>query len=185
MKIKGIGPIIRGRKRFNAFFKSLLPTNNYYGEEDNNLLDFPLVHKFDNHFFIGLDSLAEGSGVFANGNLGYSQLDELEETLSDIRSEHSDAKIIIYLHNNPFKFGFKYEKMKLLDAKKFLKIITGVDVLLFGHLHRNKRYVEEEQKYDINCIQLTGASTFPRSESYKVEWIELDTELSTTTSIKY
>ncbi len=182
LKVLGVGHIIFGRKRFNSYFKSFLPSDkNYYGVEDNDLIDFPIVHKFENHFFIGLDSLAVDSGLLANGNLGEHQLNELEKLLLDIKTNHNNPIIIIYLHHSPFKYDYNYDSMKLKDNERFLELISGIDILLFGHFHDNIRYSDEELKYNINCIHLSGGSTHGEN----IDWTEIETETNITTTIKY
>ena len=58
-----------------------------------------------------------------------------------------------------------------MDREKFRKIIKNINVLLSGHWHSNKRYTIEEKKYNINVIQVTGAST-----AYDfIAWTEIDT----------
>ena len=161
----------RNLKVFNKYFKDLLPKGvNYKGEDDNDLLDYPIIHQFNDHFFIGLNSL-EGKPIATRGKLGKNQLKELKNDLARIRKEHNDPKIIVYLHNNPFSFSYKYKWLKLVDRENFRKIIKDVNVLLSGHWHSNKRYGSEEKKYNINVIQITGAST-----AYNfISWTEIDT----------
>jgi len=85
LKAFGIGPVITGRHRFNNYFKDLLPKGiNYYGDEDNNFYDFPIVHKIKNHYFIGLDSMEAEVGPGTTGELGEDQLQELKEILEEI-----------------------------------------------------------------------------------------------------
>lgn len=172
LKVEGVAPVMVGRTRFNNYFKGLLPKGfNYFGEEDNNLLDFPIVHQFDNHFFIGLDTLAQENGIGATGELGNEQLEELNEIIVELRDQFEQPKIIVYLHHHPLRFTFRPELMKLKDKDDFLDIIRGIDALLFGHLHHNERFHEDETKYDINCIQLSGGSTHHK----QVNWTEIDT----------
>lgn len=161
----------RNIKVFNKYFKDLLPQGvNYKGEEDNDLLDYPIIHQFDDHFFIGLNSM-EGKPLLTRGKLGKNQLAELKNDLARIRKEYEDPKIIVYLHNNPFSFDYKYKWLKLVDRKEFRQIVKNVNILLSGHWHSNKRYTTEEHQYNINVIQVTGAST-----AYDfISWTEIDT----------
>jgi len=172
LKAFGIGPVVTGRIRFNNYFKGLLPEkNNYYGPEDNELHDFPIVHKFRNHFFIGLDSMAAESGPGTTGELGKEQLDELVEILDEIRSKERNPIIIVYLHHHPLKFTYRPRLLRLKDKKRLLEIIRGVNVLLFGHLHFIERFPKDEKRYDIDVIHLTGGSAYGRH----VDWTEIDT----------
>jgi len=157
---------------FNKYFKDLIPKNiNYKGEEDNDLLNYPLIHKIDNHFFIGLNSL-EGKPILTRGKLGASQRSELKHDIDFIKKNEENPVIIVYLHNNPFYYDYRYEFLKLSDRKKFRPIIKGINVLLSGHWHINKRYKDKEKKYNIDCIQVTGRSTFSSEYLY---WTEIDT----------
>lgn len=157
---------------FDKYFRELLPKGvNYLGEEDNDLLDFPIIHQFDQHFFIGLNSLA-GRPFLTRGRLGKTQLKALTHSLAGIRSRYPKAVIITYLHNNPFYFNYRYHFLKLRDRKAFRKILQGTHILLSGHWHGNLRYSSEESKYNINCIQVSGRST---SSSRFIAWTEIDT----------
>jgi len=181
LKIKGVvGNPIKSLTVFNKYFSSLLPKNsNYNGEEDNDLLNYPVVHKYDNHFFIGLNSLQKNA-KFARGRLGKRQVQELNETIVEINSEFENPVILVYLHHNPFYFPYKYDSLKLENRKFFLEVVRGINILLFGHYHKNIRYKQEEKDYNIDCIQLTGYSTLGIN-SY---WTEIDTETFETTEIK-
>ena len=173
LKAFGIGPVITGRIRFNNYFKGLLPErNNYYGPEDNELHDFPIVHKFKNHYFIGLDSMAAESGPGTTGELGEEQLEELKAILKEIRSKEKKPVIIVYLHHHPLKFSYRPRLLRLKDKKQLLQKIKGVNVLLFGHLHFIERFEIDEQKYNIDVIHLTGGSAYGRH----VDWTEIDTK---------
>lgn len=167
---------------FNKYFKDLIPKNiNYKGEEDNDLLSYPLIHKIENHFFIGLNSL-EGKPVLTRGRLGKSQRYELKHDINSILKNEVDPIIIVYLHNNPFRFDYMYDFLKLADRKKFRSIVKGVNVLLSGHWHGNKRYSEMEEKFNINCIQVTGRSTYSSENLYATE---IDTDDFKTITLKY
>ena len=173
LKAFGVGPVITGRHRFNNYFKDLLPKGkNFYGDEDNNFYDFPIVHRFDNHFFIGLDSMEAENGPGTTGELGQAQLHELQEILSEIRTIEKKPIIIVYLHHHPLKFSYRPRLLRLKDKKEFLKIITGVNVLLFGHLHFIERFPKDEKKLNIDVIHLTGGSAYGRH----IDWMEIDTK---------
>lgn len=183
---KKFGNVGVGRKRierlFNANFQSFLPKGkNMNGEANNNFYRFPLVHKIENHYFIGLDSMNKVT-YLATGKLGDKQVEKLKKTLVRIREENSDAFITVYIHHKPFEFewnyrGFDYDSMKLVNNEEFLKSIKGVDLLLFGHHHRNKQLFPEQDKYDIKII-LNGS----HSTTGKLEWFEIDTETNAVTN---
>ncbi len=173
LKAFGIGPVIAGRSRFNNYFKDLLPPkNNYFGPQDNNFYDFPLVHKFKNHYFIGLDSMEAEVGPGTTGELGKSQIAELKEILSEIRKREKSPVITVYLHHHPLKFSYRPRLLRLKDKKEFLEAIQGVNILLFGHLHFVERFPKDEKKYQIDVIHLTGGSAYGRN----VDWMEIDTK---------
>lgn len=171
----------RNLKVFNKYFKDLLPKGvNFKGEEDNDLLDYPIIHQFEDHFFIGLNSM-EGKPLLTRGKIGKSQLAELKNDLTKIRKRYENPKIIVYLHNNPFRFSYKYRWLKLVDRKELRKIVKNVNVLLSGHWHVNKRYIEEQAKHNIDCIQVTGRST----AGYFVAWTEIDTSDYSSKTIRF
>ena len=182
LKAFGAAPIISGRIRFDNYFKSLLPKGyNYYGDEDNNFFDFPMVNKFSNHYFIGLDSMAAEWGPGTTGELGDEQLTELKEILEEIRSNEKNPIITVYLHHHPLKFTYRPRLLRLKDKKKLLTTIKGINILLFGHIHFNERFSNDEKKYDINCIFLTGGSAYGKN----VDWTEIDTRGFKTKLISY
>jgi 3',5'-cyclic AMP phosphodiesterase CpdA len=154
-------------KRFNQVFSSLLPTGrSIFGNKNNNLLDFPIIHQFGYYFFLGLDSNKTGKKSTPGGKLGKAQLSELDKTLIWIKEENPDNKIVIYLHHHPFEYEFNsrniitFEDMQLFDRKEFHKIIKNrVEALLFGHVHKNQRFQDEEKKYGISLINLSTQST--------------------------
>lgn len=165
-------PIIRGLKRFDSYFRSLLPKEtNFYGENDSNLRDYPLVNQFGHYFFVGLNSNERRKGPGAKGELGSVQRQELKEALDDIYEIDTEAKIIIYLHHYPFKFKlelpgpFDEDNMRLVDKKKFLKLIKNrVHGLFFGHVHKYQRFTDEESKLGINIIQCDAKATHSRND---------------------
>jgi len=182
LKAFGIGPVIAGRHRFNNYFKDLLPTGkNYYGDEDNNFYDFPIVHKFKNHYFIGLDSMAAEVGPGTTGELGKEQLSELSEILKEIRASEKKPIITVYLHHHPLKFTYRPRLLRLKDKKEFLETIKGVNILLFGHLHFIERFTKDEKRLNIDVIHLTGGSAFGRH----IDWVEIDTKNFNVEKISY
>lgn len=173
LKAFGVAPIIKGRIRFDNYFKDLLPKgNNYFGDPDNNFFDFPIVHQFKSHYFIGLDSMAEEWGPGTTGELGTEQLEELAEILAEIRSKEKKPIITVYLHHHPLKFNYRPRLLRLKDRQLLLKTIEGVNILLFGHIHFNERFPEDEKKYNINVICLTGGCAYGRN----IDWTEINTK---------
>ncbi len=168
IKDAGLVAVVNGRKKFNRVFKRLIAKGNIAGDDKNDFYAYPMVHKFDDHFFIGLDSMKKQNGNGAKGELGDRQRNKLKKVLKTIREEHSDAKIVVYLHHSPL---FHKPSLELIDRKQFLEIIRGVNVLLFGHWHVNKRYPEKEKKYDIDCFINGGDSNIGN-----IHWWEIDTD---------
>lgn len=167
--VKKLGGFLESKKllkRFSLYFHSLLPRGkNIYGDEDNNQPDYPKIFRFGEIFFIGLNTNRTGKKSVPGGMLKASQLRELDELITSIRKEHSNSKLIIFMHHHPFEYEFNindiitFKEMQLFDRKDFIKVIQGrVDVLLFGHVHENLRLTEEEKKYNIGLIQLSVQS---------------------------
>lgn len=177
--------------RFDQYYKGLLPQNSSYNTNENpNLLNFPIVNQYKNHFFIGLDSLAKKTS-FARGQIGSSQMLKLKNIINNIRTDFKDSTIIIYLHHHPLKFRLKSKiktkQLRLKDRYELLNTIRGVDVLLFGHLHWNERYTKEEKQYNIKCIQLAGGCTHIDADDTmgQIDWLEINTKTFTTKTIRY
>lgn len=174
---RGRVPVPNAQKMFNEYFSPLLPVGkNYYGEGANNLLKFPLIHRYDNYFFIGIDSNKTGNRKTARGVIGSVQIDELSEAIDKIQLENNEAIIIVYVHHHPFEFPFGYAglgyKVMLLEDKDLLmEVLSGkANVLLFGHTHWNRRYSGHQEKYDINVVQLTAGTTWGKN----IDWTEID-----------
>jgi 3',5'-cyclic AMP phosphodiesterase CpdA len=117
-------------KRFVPRFKET-----FYGDPH---VRYPRVDIIDGVAFIGLDSMAEElhwyDSVFADGELGETQLRRLDDLLGDslIRA---CAYRVVYLHHHPFML-VPFTRLK--DSHKLRAIVTrhgNVDALLFGHQH--------------------------------------------------
>lgn len=166
----------RMKKLFNLnFSKFLLIDKNVHGEVNNNFYRFPLVHKIDNNYFIGIDTMNKKT-YLATGKIGTNQLDKVKKEIEQIKNENAEAVITVYMHHKPFWFnwnyhGFDYDSMKLKNSEDFLNIVNGVDILLFGHHHRNKQLFDEQEEHNIKVI-LNGSD----STSGKLEWYEVDTD---------
>jgi len=169
--------------RFDNYYRNILPNDlNFNTNNSISLLEYPIIHKIEEHFFIGLNSMTY-QPKSAKGMLGREQLKKLQATLNEIRENNTNPIITVYLHHNPLPFNLNVsgvpdfgdrivsDKLRLIDRNPFLKIIDGVNILLFGHLHYNKRQVKYQTKYNIDCIQLTGGSTDEKEEA----WTEIDT----------
>ena len=156
LKLKGSLSSItdKQRKLFRDSFFDLLPKSS---SVSNDLYHYPLVNKYENHYFIGLDSNTSGKRT-AKGLIGTKQLNLLENLLSEIKTENENAKIILYLHHFPFGMNKLASWWFLLrDGNKLLEVIKNkVNVVLFGHIHCTHRFTEEEKKFNIDFIQLNG-----------------------------
>lgn len=154
---------------FSNIFSDLLPQGkHFYSEDDNNLLSWPLVHHYGAYFFVGLNS-NEGmhNNYSACGKIKRRQRYNLNKALNDIKKVDNNAKIVVYLHHEPFKYTIStgvpgpwdYQFMKLKRRGKLLKILKGrVNVLLFGHNHRFDRKKASEQKWEIDlALRNAGA----------------------------
>lgn len=168
IKRAGIGPVTNGRRKFNNVFNSLITSGNIAGDSANSFYRFPMIHKIDNHYFIGLDSMQKQSGLGAKGELGRNQLNRLKKELEVIRANNAASKIIIYLHHSPL---FHKRSLELIDREAFLDIINGVNVILFGHWHNNHRYTDKESEYSIDLFLNGGDSNISG-----IHWWEIDTD---------
>jgi len=154
--------IDRHKGRYAAAFLPLLPTGRSYKDFSDRLSAFPMVHKIDDHFFIGLDSMMHMPDG-AKGIIGEPQIAKLKHILSTIREQETEPIIIVYLHHSPTRVPFQ---LKLNDKDALLTAVKGVNVLLFGHRHRSKRFEDLKDDYNINCAIRTGN---------KQAWTEIDT----------
>lgn len=169
------------RKFFSNHLTSILPNNKlYFG---SNLDSYPIIHKIQGNFFVGLDTMDEEKGFSPDGELGKKQLIILENQLEKIKKNNPDSKIIVYFHHHPFKIKWVHFYMKLKDRKKFIKIIEGVNCALFGHIHINKRFLKEEKIHKIDCIYMAGAS-FASKKGLNYSLIDLKTSELKTIRIK-
>lgn len=173
---------------FSRIFSDLLPKGkHFYNEEDNNLRKWPLVHQYGSYFFVGLNS-NEGmhNNYSACGKIKRKQLFGLNKAINDIKKVEENAKIVVYLHHEPFKykisipglpFRWDYQFMKLKKHKKLLNILKGrANVLLFGHYHKFKRRNSSEQAWGINLV-LRNAGAIMDGDNKFVE-IDLGNEYS-------
>jgi 3',5'-cyclic AMP phosphodiesterase CpdA len=124
----GTGTI--GNPRFVRIFKE-----RFY---KNPEVSYPKLDIIDEMAFIGLDSTAWElhwhDRFLAQGELGKEQLNRLKKILND--PSLSSLKKVVYLHHHPFDFKLGRQ---LKDSDELKEIIKDrIDVLLFGHYHRNK-----------------------------------------------
>ncbi len=106
----------------------------FYGTAD---FTYPKLDIIDEIAFMGLDTTAEelhwSDRFLSEGQLGEGQLLRLEQMLLD--AEVVSRKRVVYLHHHPFDFNLG---MQLRDSHRLKSIIEyKIDMLLFGHLHRN------------------------------------------------
>lgn len=174
---------------FSNIFSDLLPSGkHFYNEEDNNLQKWPLVHQYGSNFFVGLNS-NEGmhNNKSACGNIGRKQLSDLNKALDKIKEVDKNARIVVYLHHEPFIYKIKlpriplilgYPFMKLKKNKTLLNILKGrANVLLFGHNHKFKRRNSSEQAYGIDLV-LRNAGAIMNIMDNKFVEIDLGNEYS-------
>jgi len=120
---------VRGNKKFVTLFKE-----KYFKSTE---ISYPKLDIIGKTAFIGLDSTAEElhwhDRFFSEGELGKEQLRRLKKILKE--PEVASRKKVVYLHHHPFDFK---PGMQLKDKKGLKKIIeNNIDVLLFGHYHKN------------------------------------------------
>ncbi len=102
---------------------------------------FPKLDIIEGVAFIGLDSTAEEISwydrIFSEGELGDAQLGRLKTLLDG--GSLDGLKKVVYMHHHPFDFKLWRH---LRDSEKLKEVIENrVDMLLFGHYHRNKATV--------------------------------------------
>lgn len=131
------------RERRERFIDMITP---YYQGQPK----YPHIECMDKGYFILLDSLQgqldeDSTDQCAQGRLGKSQLDALENCLTDLQCQRKiGKKIVVALHHSPFKSTIQGddslplvetdEKLGLHDYRRLLDILNGkVDCLLFGH----------------------------------------------------
>ena len=145
--------------------------------------NFPIVNKFDDVYFIGLDTM---QGVFrlswwyrflssftAAGWLGKPQLDKLDVAIKKIKQKSPDSTVILYMHHHPFYFNFRFRAMQLHDRQRLHQMIANkVDILLFGHNHVEKRLQDQERKHGLDIVQVFGNCVHDTN----VPFYEIDTE---------
>ncbi len=100
-------------------------------------ITYPKLDIIDEMAFMGLDSTAGElhwrDRFLSEGELGEEQLIRLEQMLES--PEVAGLKKVVYLHHHPFDFNLG---MQLRDSQHLKKVIENkIDMLLFGHLHRN------------------------------------------------
>jgi len=118
-----------GKKKFVGIFKE-----RFYGSRD---ISYPKVDIIGRTAFIGLDSTAEElhwhDRFFSEGELGTDQLKRLRKILKDPKVV--SRKKVVCLHHHPFDFK---RGMQLKDNEELRRVISNkVDMLLFGHYHRD------------------------------------------------
>ena len=123
-----------GNQKFVKLFSQA-----FYRDE----LGYPRKDIIDNIAFIGLDSNAEElhfyDRLFAEGELGASQLARLEAILNS-QDVQRCGKRVIYLHHHPFDWRPLHQ---LKDSCRFKLLLTSaisrgisIDALLYGHNHQ-------------------------------------------------
>lgn len=117
----------------DAKFVDIFKERHYRSKE----FTYPKLDIIDEIAFIGLDTTAEElhwrDRFLAEGELGQGQLMRLEKMLEV--PEINGLKKVVYLHHHPFDFKLG---MQLRDSHHLKRVIENrIDMLLFGHLHRN------------------------------------------------
>ena len=123
----------------------------YYG------LNAPMVWELpeDKGVVIGLDSNCENY-LFsaAAGRIGLFQRRALDKLLNKYRGW---ARIVM-LHHHYAERGILGTPHKLLDADKFMRVVSGrCEALVCGHLHKFERLTKFEKEFDIPDCLACGA----------------------------
>lgn len=126
----------RGNKLFVPIFKEI-----FYGKERT----YPILDIVDDVAFIGLDTMAEELNwydqLWAEGEIGTSQLDRLRSILESNEVQQCGRRVI-YLHHHPFDWQPLHQ---LKDSDQLGEILelaiengTNIDAILYGHHHRGR-----------------------------------------------
>ncbi len=145
------GDGIRGfgfsEKAWNAFSKRFIRNSERNGKPWEQIRIRPVDEELN---IVGLCSVTKGHAYFSCGEIGTRQLERLEGYLLPIRK-----KSIIVLHHhlydeNPFE--------ELIDASRLENILSRnigeVACVVFGHRHRQKRYVLKRADIEVPVFSL-------------------------------
>lgn len=135
---------------------------------------YPKVDIIGDTKFIGLDSMADElnwyDNLWANGELGKIQLQDLDEELN----KESSKNCVIYLHHHPFAPKMFHE---LKDSPELGKIVqkhtAKIKAILFGHNHDGDVWNGE---WNIKRCYDAGSATGKEDSVPKVRVIDLDND---------
>jgi len=192
----GYGSLQRKNKNLPAEYKTvLLGLPNIVSKPLTND-DFPTCNAFDVEigdddgnqtckiYCIGLNSMeAEVKRIFtrfgAHGTIGCDQLRRLHDIITAIEKRREPengnerSKIIVYLHHHPF---YHVPFMILKDEKVFHNVIKNrIDVLLFGHHHRENDFSGHRTSLSYGqIVYCSGKSTdCHEKKCYTFNYIEI------------
>jgi 3',5'-cyclic AMP phosphodiesterase CpdA len=178
----------RAYNNFNSIFTNLLPQESWnLPDQENDLKFFPKVNKYGNTYFIGLDS--NNKERLPTGSIGSEQMENLKLQIERIKAESEAKKIVVYLHHNIFWFDpgvaigrLDANRLKLTDRYDLRNLLKdNVEVVLFGHFHRNIEYSSRAEKLGIKIINLAGNCVFSRDI---ITWFEFDMNTISMTKIE-
>ena len=185
--MQGLSDDYNARQRYSRFAMQFITrksdTDSGFQNIKGGQWNYPIVNKFDDVYFIGLDTM---QGVFqlswwyrlvagftAAGWLGTSQLEKLDAAIKNIKQKQPNSKIVLYMHHHPFMFSFRFRAMQLHDRLRLHKMIANkVDILVFGHNHVEKRLTDQERKHGIDIVQVFGNCV----HDINVPYYEIDTD---------
>lgn len=170
-----------GKNGNDANEKSFDLYKKYFGHFHE--MEYPLFElpgdqsPLNGHFFVGLNSMEVFTASnFAEGRLGEIQINKVCEFLETHKNRPQNQKMIVCLHHHPFIFpddGLfrrigEHFGHRLEDGKDFMERIKElkVDMLLFGHEHRQLNFKDTKlaKDYNIRNILSSGKSTEPSYE---------------------
>ena len=140
---------------------------------------YPHVVPITNGYLILLDSLQaqldESTGdLWAQGNLGESQIAALETWLIAHQSERQTGKkIVVSLHYSPFNQGSTTGR--LVNSEYFLENISNkIDFLAFGHTgDPQQKFPNEEKNHRISLINSENLEHMGNSNRYPITLLDL------------
>ena len=128
----------------------------------------PSIFQKDRNIVIGLSSATPQPFWSARGKIGRKQLENLEKLLK----KNTDSFRCVVLHH-PVARNFCARRKQLIDAENLASLLTEyrVELVLHGHLHRNKEYFlgSETRVYSISSA---SSASVDKPSCYRIFDIE-------------
>lgn len=159
---------------------------------------FPVLTRIGGLAFVGLDSseaeLGFFQGLFAEGQIGATQLERLNGLLDRLAGETPRPRIVVYLHHHPFINGYAVQPdtgdghllghlvtsatrsfRRLKDAWSLLQCLRDrVDLVLFGHQHFGLDHRAEASRYGIPLAFDASSTTCANTRADRMRYRIID-----------